>query len=797
MMPYYAPASRLSSSFPYPQAPLNNPRDRYLAALAEAKAAEAEYLAAEAVQREEEALRRRLEEIQLRKQEENLYLRSRCGRTPYALDLQAPTPISRYGGTYPSYGHDNLVNLSHQVEKEERLRFLVLKVEAEAEVRRQAEELRRKRQEKAALLLQQEREQAHVAAFLERHAAKVRQSPGHQPHRHRQVPNQPFRQPLVLHPSLLALLGSYAVTATNGPAPVKPVCPRLHPTLVSGANVPPQTPAQPSFEKEGEVINELLGQLLGVQPTSRAPAPAPVAAPTPVQPAAAKPELPLAEGTYNFLLGGNPQKADLAPFINLFNHHLDQNETSKSDQVAPEDRVSLDGAAMLQQFVDLFTPPAPPTARQQSNAQASGSGSSPKPSSSTASPIVTPAPSVPKSSPFTEETLKQQLEARLNNEYSSEVRDTIQAIIASLQDSSTTSSPTSTKAESSKGKGKGKAIEAPGDAPTAAPTSKDLLNSMNDVRSIDAAFQALSADFTFPSTLDFLAAHIVPGSPAFSGSESSATVHLAYTSRNHPVRFYEQALSALLTQLDAVQSFGNDDLRNMRREVVSRVERALEELEAEVDGRWRTRLSKEAKAVKIEVTDPVATPEPVATTVSKPVPSAETVPATTTPESKAEIPEEPAAPVDETSTPSPTPEATTTPESKAEVTEEPVAPVDETSASSPTAEATTAAPESTSDSAAAAAYTPPSSEVSSLADSEISITTAKTSTTDATTHASTSLAASVATIKGYDVEYPADDASDSTESGDEFLLAATDDVPKRPNSKDNEDAGSDWSEVEA
>jgi hypothetical protein len=51
------------------------------------------------------------------------------------------------------------------------------------------------------------------------------------------------------------------------------------------------------------------------------------------------------------------------------------------------------------------------------------------------------------------------------------------------------------------------------------------------------------------------------------------------------VRYYEQALSALLTQLDAVESWGNEEVRKHRKELVGRVEGALEEVEREVQVR--------------------------------------------------------------------------------------------------------------------------------------------------------------------------------------------------------------------
>ncbi|KAJ3993768.1 hypothetical protein F5050DRAFT_644494 [Lentinula boryana] len=64
---------------------------------------------------------------------------------------------------------------------------------------------------------------------------------------------------------------------------------------------------------------------------------------------------------------------------------------------------------------------------------------------------------------------------------------------------------------------------------------------------------------------------------------------LAYTARNHPIRSYEQALSRLLVQLDEIESHGNADVRNSRKAVVARVEGALEELEQKVEARWNKR----------------------------------------------------------------------------------------------------------------------------------------------------------------------------------------------------------------
>ncbi|KAI3615519.1 hypothetical protein WG66_011743 [Moniliophthora roreri] len=211
-------------------------------------------------------------------------------------------------------------------------------------------------------------------------------------------------------------------------------------------------------------------------------------------------------------------------------------------------------------------------------------------------------------------TLKDQLEARLNNDHQTEIRDTIQAILASLQDAATyeqaavskamaSSSSSASSAAGSSSKGKEKAAESQPKSESEA-TSMDVLKSMDTVRSIEAAFSALRQDFTFPSQLDFTPPSSRPSSP----TSDTLTAKLAYTSRNHPVRYYEQSLSGLLAQLDGVESFGSAEVRLKRKEVVERVEGAIEELEREVEGRWRSRVAKEEKANV--VVEKAATSEP-------------------------------------------------------------------------------------------------------------------------------------------------------------------------------------------
>ena len=87
---------------------------------------------------------------------------------------------------------------------------------------------------------------------------------------------------------------------------------------------------------------------------------------------------------------------------------------------------------------------------------------------------------------------------------------------------------------------------------------------LTSIRAVRTQFSALESAFKFPPILDI--DHSV----------------LAVTSNNVPVRAYEHALNGLLERLDAIESDGNEEVRDVRREVVREVERALEEVERKV-----------------------------------------------------------------------------------------------------------------------------------------------------------------------------------------------------------------------
>jgi hypothetical protein len=141
---------------------------------------------------------------------------------------------------------------------------------------------------------------------------------------------------------------------------------------------------------------------------------------------------------------------------------------------------------------------------------------------------------------------------------------------------------TSTKIDT---KGKGKEPRAATQS-----TPKEVVNALKKVESIERTFHSLETEFILPAQLDFATSSRAPRGT----SDVSATFpNLAFTSRNHPVRYYEQALSSLLQELDLIESHGDSTLRLKRRTVVSVIEKALEELEREVAGRWSARVSKE------------------------------------------------------------------------------------------------------------------------------------------------------------------------------------------------------------
>ena len=84
---------------------------------------------------------------------------------------------------------------------------------------------------------------------------------------------------------------------------------------------------------------------------------------------------------------------------------------------------------------------------------------------------------------------------------------------------------------------------------------------LTTIRAIRNKLSNVESKFRFPVVVDF--------------NESG----LAVSPNNAPLRAYENTLNGLLEQLDTIESDGDEEVRNLRREVVREVEKALEELE--------------------------------------------------------------------------------------------------------------------------------------------------------------------------------------------------------------------------
>jgi BAG domain len=101
-------------------------------------------------------------------------------------------------------------------------------------------------------------------------------------------------------------------------------------------------------------------------------------------------------------------------------------------------------------------------------------------------------------------------------------------------------------------------------SPSVSAPVPEPVSPLTSIRAVRSQFSALESAFKFRPILEF------------DHSE------LGVSSNNAPVRIYEHALNGLLERLDAIESDGNEEVRDVRRGVVREVERALEEVERTV-----------------------------------------------------------------------------------------------------------------------------------------------------------------------------------------------------------------------
>ncbi|KAF8887803.1 hypothetical protein BD779DRAFT_1800508 [Infundibulicybe gibba] len=549
------------ADFGYQAAQPITPRERYLTALAEAKAAEAEYLSAQAAAlREEEVLERRLKQLRHQREQEAFH------QTPYNF------PAHRSLGIDAEISHHGL----NTRRPTSRPQFLWGDARGTNRVQETTDprwyhQYHSQPRESSRL------KDAHAAytglnVFNGADTAQLRHDVG--------VFYNPFEQ---------AILGPKQLPKKRSGCPVnKSIGPRCSPERSSPntGRAPAAAPSRavPEIPQGPVDLQAVIQAVLGATNESRNPQ---------------THGLGNIQQAINTILGG----------VMPTNEAVEPREPSPASADSHKHAPAHDVTNLQDLFNAMFGfQPQPPAhvPRPEAQAQSSKSASipskagdfqdvssrTPQPMTSKQEPQTSPRPVVPVvAEKSVESSLRQELESRLNNEYATEVRDTIQALLASLAESPSAPSLPSSKPS---GKGKEKAPEFTEGRP---PTPHDVDHSMNDVRSIEATFAALESDFTFPHQLDFIAPAPAQDRPGSLVSDSgSSTSRLAFTARNHPVRFYEQALSALLVELDAIDSFGNESLRSKRKEVVGRVGHALEELEKEVEGRWRSRAAKEAKS---------------------------------------------------------------------------------------------------------------------------------------------------------------------------------------------------------
>jgi hypothetical protein len=159
--------------------------------------------------------------------------------------------------------------------------------------------------------------------------------------------------------------------------------------------------------------------------------------------------------------------------------------------------------------------------------------------------------------------------------------------------------PGSANAASASGSSNSSPIKetAPSVEPTVTETEQarvDRASSLSSVEHIRNSFTKLQTDFSLPAELD----HYTPSTDdrdetasVSSASSRDLTRLIPYTSANKPVYKYEHELNGLLEELDRIDSHGDTEVRERRKEVVKAVERALEGVERVVGEVVEKRLS--------------------------------------------------------------------------------------------------------------------------------------------------------------------------------------------------------------
>ncbi|KAJ7102406.1 hypothetical protein B0H15DRAFT_329526 [Mycena belliarum] len=650
----------------YPRSqPIASPRDKYLAALAEAKAAEAEYLAAERLQQEEDALRQRLEQIQLLKHNNN---------TPRADFGSLYAPV-HYPQSTPT---PDIELLRRQIAAEERAR---IEVEQQQAREREAEALRRHHIAREFDAQRRKQDQAREMGVLRVHEARKAQL-ARDTERARTLAAQ--RAHLAAVTQRATPPGFHFVLANESPRQQQHGCARharphshhnaadLNPAEVLQALFAPKE--QNAQEASHDHAQDFLFQLFGGRAQQQSTAP--VAAAAPAQPQAGSVE----QQFLNQLFGRSAPVAPAAPqpqpkaqeqgvsLEQVLNHFLGkaapqpQPSTSsvpKAETNAQQQpmQVSIEQLLCLNHFLGAEQTPSttpeqpkagPSETKEATPAAAPAPTQAPTPAPAAPAPAPTPAPVAQPSAPQPQAVNFQHIlnqflgggnaPSAASPQSPPDLQQLLNMFIGGRPQHCAQPEPSSSKSSSASASGpssesskrreqqekeerdlaeairlsletEAPAADAKGKAPAPAPV-KDALTSAAEVRAIDASFSALAAEFAFPAELEFSTSRAA--SPA-AGEAEAPIARLSYSAKNQGVRFYQQALSGLLAQLDAVESFGDESVRHGRKEVVGRVEGALDELEAVVEARWRKWAGKVERKEEVPVAEeaPVVVDAPV------------------------------------------------------------------------------------------------------------------------------------------------------------------------------------------
>jgi hypothetical protein len=121
----------------------------------------------------------------------------------------------------------------------------------------------------------------------------------------------------------------------------------------------------------------------------------------------------------------------------------------------------------------------------------------------------------------------------------------------------------------------------------------DRTAALSALSALADSFNTHQREFVSPSSLLFQRSPSPSSASSSTASDDgrSPSPPLAFTSLNAPLLAYEDFLVRLLSQIDAVESHGDEDVRRARKELVRRVEGELRRLDETKEREWERQSS--------------------------------------------------------------------------------------------------------------------------------------------------------------------------------------------------------------